>query len=152
MPTYAENRRARHDYRILETFEAGIALSGPEVKSVKSGRLSLQGSYVRLDRSGQAWLVGCHIALYPPAAEVQRHYDPVRERQLLLHSHQLKGLIGTLKQAGLTLVPLSVYTKGSLIKLELGVARGKKQHDKRAAIKKRELEREIRSRMGRSKF
>ncbi len=148
MPTYAVNRRASHDYRILQTLEAGIALSGPEVKSVRRGSLALKGAYVRIDPKGTAWLIGCHIAPYAPAAVVQRHYDPVRERQLLLQRNQLKGLTGTLKQAGLTLLPLSVYTKGSFIKLELGVAQGKRQHDKRAAIKKREIEREIRSRMG----
>ncbi len=148
MPTLATNRRARHDYHILQTMEAGVALSGPEVKSIKRGSISLAGSYIRIDRNGSAKLVGCHIAAYPPAAGMQRGYDPSRERQILLRRTQLNALIGTLKQSGLTFLPLSVYTKGSLIKLELGVARGKQQHDKRAAIKKREVEREIRSRLG----
>lgn len=148
MPTLATNRRAHHDYQILQSMEAGIALSGPEVKSVKKGSLSLAGSYVRIDRGGNAWLVGCHIAAYAPAAGNQRSYDPIRERQILLRRTQLNTLIGTLKQSGLTFLPLSVYTKGGLIKVELGIARGKEKHDKRAAIKKREIEREIRSRMG----
>ena len=149
MPTLAQNRRARHDYHILETFEAGIALSGPEVKAIKRGTISLHGAYARIDRGGNAWLVGCHIAPYPPAAGSQRDYQPTRERRLLLKRPQLNGLVGTLKQPGLTFLPISVYTKGSLIKVELGVGRGKKQFDKRAAIKRREIEREIRSRMGR---
>ncbi|MDD5109998.1 MAG: SsrA-binding protein SmpB [Patescibacteria group bacterium] len=148
MPTLAQNRHARHDYAILETLEAGIALTGPEVKSAKSGRITLQGSYVRVDRAGQAWLIGCHIAPYPPAGNLRQ--DPLRERRLLLRRPQLKSLVGTLKQPGLTFLPLSVYTKGSLIKLELAVARGKREYDKRATIKKREVEREIRSRMRRA--
>lgn len=148
MPTLATNRRARHDYHILQTMEAGIALSGPEVKSIKKGSVSLTGSYVRIDRGGNAWLVACHIAAYAPAAGNQKNYDPTRERQILLKRTQLNTLIGTLKQSSLTFLPLSVYTKGGLIKVELGIARGKQKHDKRAAIKKREVEREIRSKMG----
>lgn len=147
MPTLATNRRARHDYAILETLEAGIALTGPEVKSAKSGHITLQGAYVRVDRAVQAWLIGCHIAPYPPAG--MRQHDPLRERRLLLRRAQLKTLVGTLQQPGLTFLPLSVYTKGSLIKLELAVARGKREYDKRATIKKREVEREIRAKMGR---
>lgn len=149
MPAIAHNRRARHDYRILQTLEAGIALSGPEVKSVKGGHITLSNAYVRLDRLANAWLVGCHIAPYPPAAGQKTPYDPTRERRVLLKRAQLNSLVGAIKQPGLTIFPLSVYTKGSLIKLELGVGQGKKLHDKRAAIKKREIEREIRSRMGR---
>ena len=149
MPTLATNRRARHDYTILQTMEAGIALSGPEVKSVKAGHISLNEAYVRLDRAGNAWLVSAHISPYPPAASRQTQYNPIRERQLLLKRAQLNSLIGTVQQAGLTFLPLSVYTKGSLVKLELAVARGKRQYDKRAALKKRTVEREIRSAMGR---
>jgi len=149
MPTLASNRRARHDYQILETIEAGIVLSGAEVKSAKAGQITINHAYARVGRDGSAWLVGCHIAPYPPAAGNNIKYDATRERRLLLKRSQLRSLIGTLKQPGLTFLPLSVYTKGSFVKLEVGVGRGKRLHDKRATIKKREVEREIRSHLKR---
>ena len=140
MPTLAENRQARHDYHILETFEAGIVLTGPEVKSAKAGQVNLRGSYVTI-RNNAAWLINCHISPYKPAN--QQHYPPTRSRKLLLTKHEVDTLIGKAKTQGQTVVPLSVFSKRGLIKVEIGLVRGKKLHDKRAAIKKRESMRDI---------
>ncbi len=145
MPSLAQNRKARHDYEILETYEAGLVLSGAEVKSVKAGRVNLQGSFV-IPKGIELWLTGCHIAPYAPAAGTSPGYDPMRDRKLLLKHSELMHLAGKSRQAGLTLVPLSVYTAHRFVKLELALARGRKQHDKRAAIKRREIEREVRQR------
>ena len=142
MPTLAVNKRAKFDYEILEKLEAGLVLSGPEVKTVRKGSMNLLGSYVTINR-GAAWLMGAHIPRYPQAGP-QPGYDPDRTRKLLLHTREIKRLAGKLDQKGLTLVPISVYTKGSKIKLEFGLARGKKQFEKRETIKKRDVEREIR--------
>src|ERR1051325_2975739 len=122
MPQLALNKRARFDYEILEKFEAGVMLLGSEVKSVRAGRMSLLGSYVTINR-GAAWLLGAHIPRYPQAGP-QPGYDPDRTRKLLLHGREIKRLGGKLDQKGLTLVPISVYTKGPKIKLEFGLARG----------------------------
>ncbi len=143
MPTLAENRRARHDYEILEKFEAGLVLSGAEVKSVKLGRLNLQGSYV-LARGLELWLVGAQIAPYGPAGPQQSGYDPKSDRKLLLKRQQLGYLVGRLTQDRLTLVPLSAYTAHRFVKLEIGLARGRTRYDKRAAMRKREIDRSIR--------
>jgi len=137
---FASNPDARRNYTILETLEAGIALTGPEVKSIKHGDCSLRGSYATL-RSSELWLLNMHVGLYKPAAKVRQ--DPERSRRLLVHRKELDRLIGQIKADGLTLVPLSVYSKGGLVKVELGLGRGKKKHDKRADIKKRESNRNI---------
>ena len=142
MPTLAINKRANFDYEILEKFEAGVVLQGNEVKSVRGGRMSMLGAYVTISR-GAAWLTGAHIPRYPQAGK-QEGYDPDRMRKLLLHNRELKRLAGKLEQKGLTLVPISVYTKGPKIKLEFGLARGKRQFEKRETIKKRDTDREIR--------
>lgn len=142
MPTLAVNKRARFDYEILEKFEAGLVLEGNEVKSVRDNKMSLLGSYVTINR-GAAWLLGAHIARYPQAGK-QEGYDPDRTRKLLLHTREIKRLAGKLEQKGLTLVPISVYTKGAKIKLEFGLGRGKKQYEKRDSIKKKDLDREVR--------
>ncbi len=142
MPILKENKEAWFDYEILEEYEAGIALTGPEVKSAKHGDLSLRGSYVTL-RNNEAWLVNCHIAPYR-LATTGIEQNPARDRRLLLRKREINTLIGTLKSAGLTLIPLSVYAKSGLIKVRLGLGRGKRKYDKRAAIKKREAERKIR--------
>lgn len=142
MPTLAVNKKARHDYEILETVEAGLALLGHEVKSVRDGGMSLQGAYVSL-RGGAVWLIGAHIPKYKPAGPLEGH-DPDRTRQLLLHKREIGRLMGKLQQKGLTLVPISVYTCGSKIKVEVGLARGKKQFEKREQIKKRDLDRDVR--------
>lgn len=141
MPSLKENKQGRFDYEILEEFEAGIALTGPEVKSVKRGDVSLQGSFVSL-RGEELWLVHCHISPYRLATTVG-NVNPERERRLLLHRHEIRSLIGKLKSQGLTILPLSLYTKRGLIKVRLGLGRGRKKFDKRSQIKKRETERKI---------
>ncbi len=142
MPTLAKNKKGYFNYTILEKIEAGIVLRGAEVKSVKLGNCTLMGSYVSM-RGNELWLIGCHIARYQRASK-ESHEDPDREKKLLVKREDIKSLIGKMASAGLTLIPLSVYTKGSLIKVELGLARGKKKQDKRETIKKREVDRRIR--------
>lgn len=141
MPSLADNRHARHDYQILETFEVGIVLSGAEVKSAKAGQINLRGSYVTI-RDNAAWLINCHIAPYKPA-NLGTGYQPTRTRKLLLKRHEIDTLIGKSKAQGQTVIPLSVYNKRGLIKVEIALARGKKTHDKRETIKKREAKRSI---------
>jgi len=138
----AENRKAYHDYQILEKFEAGISLIGQEVKSIKSGRINLKGAYVVL-REGEVYLVGCRVPPYQPK-NAPSDYNPQRPRKLLLKKSEIKYLIGKVKQKGLTLVPLRVYTKRGKIKVEFAVAKGLKKVDKREKIKKREIDRKIR--------
>jgi SsrA-binding protein len=140
MATLSENKKAYFDYNILEKFEAGLALIGQEVKSIKTGRINLAGAYVVL-RRGEAFLVGCKIPPYQPK-NAPPNYDPERSRKLLLKKSELKHLIGKAQQKGLTFLPLKVYTTKGKIKLEFGVAQGKKKFDKRESIKKREFERE----------
>ena len=142
MPRLATNKLATANYTILETVEAGVVLSGAEVKSAKAGQVNLRGSYVSIDATGTVWLKGAHIAAYRPAGN-KTAYQADKDRRLLLHKKQIDSLRGKSQQVGLTILPLSVYTKGSLVKLELAIARGKRQFDKRASIKKRELSREI---------
>jgi len=134
------NRKARHDYFIIEAFEAGIVLTGTEVKSLRQGNANLQDSYAEL-RSGEVWLEGMHINPYEHGS-VNNH-EPRRRRKLLLQKKQIRKLLGGLKEKGLTLVPLSVYFKGPYAKVELALARGKKSYDKREAIAKRESDRNI---------
>lgn len=140
MPQYAFNRDAKHDYAVLETLEAGIALTGPEVKSIKSGNVSLKGSYATI-KGNDLWLINVHVGLYKPAAGVRQ--EPTRSRRLLVRRADIDRLIGKLRSEGLALVPLAVYGKRGLIKVELGLGRGKKAYDKRQSIKKREVERKI---------
>ncbi len=144
MPTFATNRDARHKFQILETMEAGISLTGPEVKSIKGGNTSLKGSYATI-RNSELWLINAHVGAYKPASQMK--HDPTRSRRLLVRRRDIDRLIGSLRSQGLTLVPLSIYDKQGLVKVELGLARGKKQFDKRASIKKREVERKIRRAM-----
>ena len=140
MPQYAYNRDAAHRYTILEKFEAGIALLGPEVKSVKAGNVSLKGSYATIKSDG-LWLVNAHIGAYKPAGSLKQ--EATRSRRLLVRRTELDRLIGTMHGQGATLVPLSMYGKRGLVKVELGLARGKKAYDKRADIKKRDVKRKI---------
>jgi len=142
MKVIVENKKAYFNYQILEKFEAGISLIGQEVKSIKSGRINLAGAYVVL-KNGQVYLVGCHIPPYQPK-NAPPDYNPERFRKLLLKKSEIKYLIGKVKQKGLTLVPLKVYTKRGKIKVEFGIAKGLKKVDKRELIKKREVERRIR--------
>jgi len=138
--TIIENKKAYFKYLILEKFEAGISLIGQEVKSIKSGRMNLAGSYVVL-KGEEVYLIGANIPPYQPK-NAPPDYNPERSRKLLLKKSEIKYLIGKVRQKGLTLVPLKVYTKRGKIKLEFGVAKGKKKFDKRELIKKREFERE----------
>lgn len=140
MPTLTTNKKAFHDYHILEKYEAGIVLSGQEVKSVKVGQINLKGSYIT-SHGDEIWLTNCHISPYKMAS--LKDYKPTRDRKLLLNKKEISSLIGKLQSKGLTVLPLSVYTKGSLVKIEIGVARGKKEYDKREIIKKRDSDRQI---------
>lgn len=135
------NKRAYFDYDILQTIEAGIELLGLETKAVKTGRIDCAGSFVIL-RNNEAWLVGATIPPYQ-TKNTPFSYDPQRSRRLLLHSREIKELIGSSQQKGLTIVPLKVYTKGLRVKILIGLARHKKKSDKRETIKRREAEREI---------
>lgn len=135
------NRRANYDYEILETIEAGLVLKGYEVKSAKNGHMSLKGAYVTI-KNNEAYLINAHISPYQPA-NAPKDYNPTCSRKLLLHKNQIKSLIGKLKQKGLTLVPIKVYTKRGIIKLQFGVGKGKKKIDKREKIKEREAGRRI---------
>ncbi len=140
------NRKARHDYIISETIEAGIVLNGGEVKSLRDGRANLKDSYGRIDQ-GEAFLLNAHISDYKPA-----HYlngDPNRRRKLLLHKKEIMRLMGKTKEQGLTLVPLRLYFKEGRVKVELALAKGKRTYDKRAAIREREMKRDVQRAMHR---
>lgn len=141
MPVLAINPRAKYDYEILETYEAGIVLAGYEVKSIKTGHIGLKGSYVTI-KNNEAFLINAQISPYQPK-NTPDDYEPSRSRKLLLHKSEIKSLIGRIKQKSLTLVPLLVYTKKGKIKLEFAVGKGKRKTDKREKIKKREAERTI---------
>lgn len=136
----ATNRRARHEYFILETYEAGLALHGSEIKSIRAGQISLAEAYVRIDGK-EAWLEDAHIAPYEQAS-IYNH-EPLRPRKLLLHSSEIRKLWNTVRQKGVTIIPLSVYLKNGRAKVEIAVAKGKKLYDKRAEIAKRDSNREI---------
>lgn len=138
--TIAENRKARHDYFIEEQFEAGLALQGWEVKSLRAGRANITDGYAVL-KGGEAWLVGANLSPLP-SASTHVQADPVRSRKLLLHRREINRLVGAVEREGYTLVPLSLYWKNGQAKLGLGLAKGKKQHDKRASIKERDWERQ----------
>lgn len=146
MKILAINKRAKFDYDLLETYEAGLALTGPEVKSAKAGSVQMKGSFLDV-RGDQLWLKNMHISKYPPAASAQKEYDPERDRTVLVHKRELKRLIGKRKMEGMTLVPVCLYVKHNLVKLEFAVARGKKKYEKREAIKKRDVERHLRETM-----
>ena len=138
----SENRRARFDYDIIDTYEAGIELKGFEVKSVTSGRGNLTGAYA-IVRGGEVWLLNMEIPPYQPA-NMPSDYDSTRTRRLLLKKEEIKVLTGKIKERGLTLIPLKLYSKNRRIKIALGLGKAKKKYDKRETIKKRETEREIR--------
>jgi SsrA-binding protein len=135
----ASNRRVRHDYHVLETFEAGVELTGTEVKSARQGKVQLKDSHVEV-RDGQAWLVGAHISPYSHGN--RQNHPPERDRRLLLRRRELDRLAGRTRTKGLTAVPLALYLKGNWIKLEVALAQGKKLYDKRQAAKQRILDRE----------
>jgi len=143
----ASNRRARHNFDILETYEAGLVLLGTEVKALRDGRADLKESYARVE-GNEAWLIGCHISPY--AQGNRANHDPLRPRKLLLHRGEISRLLGRVMEKGLTVVPLSLYFKGGRVKVELGLARGRKTLDKRQVIRereeRREMDREVRAR------
>lgn len=136
----ATNRRARYEYEILDTLEAGLVLLGPEVKSLRAGRANLADSYASISR-GELVLRKLHISPYEPATRANA--EPMRERKLLVHRKQISKLTGQLAERGLTLIPLSLYFKNGRAKVELGLARGKRRYDKRQALRKQQDEREI---------
>lgn len=148
MPSLAVNKRAFHDYQILEKFEAGLVLTGQETKSARQGHISLKGSFVTVTVGGEkarpeAWLLNAHISPYKPAGDL-KGYEPTRSRKLLMHRREIDYLIGKKQQGGLTLIPLSLYTAKSKIKVEVALCKGKKQYDKREDMRKRESDRAIR--------
>jgi SsrA-binding protein len=142
MAVLAINKKAHFDYEFLEKFEAGIVLTGQEVKSIRQGQASLDGSFVVFDRKGEAYLTNAQIPPFKFAGPLP-NYNSKRSRKLLLRRKELNHLIGKLQQSGLTLIPISLYTKNSKIKLEFALARGKKKADKRRIIKEREVKRDI---------
>ena len=138
----AENRKARHDYHILDTWEAGVVLLGTEVKAIREGHVNLRDSYARADR-GEVWMLNVHVSPYSHTGSA--HHDEKRQRKLLLHNHEIRKIIGRVAEKGLTLVPLEMYFKKGRVKVLLGLAKGKQEHDKRETIRRREVDRETRS-------
>jgi SsrA-binding protein len=136
----ASNRKAYHNFEILDTYEAGLVLRGTEVKALRDGRADLKESYARIERE-EAWLLGCHISPY--AQGNRANHDPLRPRKLLLHRGEISRLLGKIMEKGLTLVPLRLYFKEGRVKVELGLARGRKTLDKRQVIREREERREM---------
>lgn len=140
------NRKARHDFTILETYEAGIVLKGPEVKSLRQGSANLSEGYASVV-NGEVWLVGAHISPYEHGSDA--NVDPTRRRKLLLHKKEIRKISGQIRDRSLTLVPLKLYFRGGNAKVQIGLARGKKQYDKRHDIAKRDAERAIRRKLAR---
>ena len=140
--TFAENRKARHEYETLESFEGGLVLQGQEVKSIREGGAKVDSAYVRILR-GELWLVGAHIRPYSKSSKLLE-YHPDRDRKILVRRKELEHLAGKTQEKGLTLVPFSLYPHGRQIKLSFGLCRGRKAHDKREKIKSRDLDRTIR--------
>lgn len=141
----ARNKKAFFNYEIVEKMEAGIVLQGSEVKSIRNGKVAIHEAYARV-KNGEVWVIGMDVSLYPQAGPHNNH-EPRAMRKLLLHKQEIKRLIGKTKEKGLTLVPLALYFKNGLAKLQIGLARGKKQYDKRETIKNREADRDLRRRM-----
>jgi SsrA-binding protein len=138
--TVALNRRARHDYAVEQTLEAGIVLTGTEIKSIRAGRANLAEAYARIEH-GEAWLIGAHIAPYEQGN--RNNHEPTRTRKLLLHRDEIAELIGRVQSKGFTLVPLRLYIRDGKAKLEIGIAKGKKTHDKRRTIAERDARRDL---------
>lgn len=140
LKTIADNRKARHDYFILESYEAGIELTGTEVKSIRDGGLNLKDSWISID-NGELFIKQMHISPYEKGNIFNK--DPLRTRKLLMHKREIMKLLGQVKQDGSTLIPISVYFKGSRVKVQVGLCKGKKQHDKRDAMAQRDAKRTI---------
>ena len=138
----ADNRKAFHDSHVLETWEAGVALLGTEVKAIREGRVNLRDSYARLD-NGEAWLLNVHISPYSHAG--YDHPDEKRQRKLLLHKHEINQIMGRSRERGFTVVPLQMYFKNGRVKVSLALVKGKQEHDKRETIRRREVDRETRA-------
>ncbi len=139
--TLAKNRKARFEYEIQNTMEVGIVLKGTEVKSIRAGQINLTESFCRVDDHLQVYLLNAHVSQYD-FGNIHNH-DPLRPRRLLLHRSEIRRLYGQVKEQGLTLIPIKIYLKGGIIKMELALGRGKKMHDKRQTIKKRDAERDL---------
>jgi SsrA-binding protein len=140
--TIAENRKARHDYHILDSWEAGVALLGTEVKSIREGRVNLRDSYARID-NGEVWMMNVHISPYSHRGSAA--HEELRQRKLLLHRDEIRKMVGKVAEKGLTLVPLELYFKNGRVKVQLGLAKGKQAHDKRETLRRREVDRETRA-------
>ena len=138
----AENRKARHDFHILDTWETGVALLGTEVKAIREGRVNLRDSYARVD-GGEVWMLKVHISPYSHRGYAQ--HAELRQRKLLLHRHEIRKLVGQTAEKGLTLVPLEMYFKDGRVKVRLALAKGKRAYDKRETIRRREVDRETRA-------
>jgi SsrA-binding protein len=136
----ATNRKAYHDYSIDQEYEAGIALTGTEIKSVRAGQVNLRDSYVQI-RGGDAWLIGAHISAYDPAS--RENHEPRRDRRLLLHKREIARLFSHVQEKGFTIVPLRLYLKGNKAKVEIALAKGKRTYDKRDAIAERDADRQV---------
>lgn len=136
----AQNRKARHDYFLLESLEAGIVLQGSEIKSIRSNQVSIKEAYVKIDGQ-EAWLINAHIAPYDPASS--ENHDPKRDRKLLLNKKEIAKLWDQVRQKGVTIVPTSIYLKKGRAKVEIAIAKGKQKHDKRQALAKKDAQREI---------
>ena len=140
--TIAENRKARHDYHVIETWEAGVSLLGTEVKSIREGRVNLRDSYARVD-NGEIWMLNVHISPYSHRGSAE--HQELRQRKLLLHRDEIRKMVGKVAEKGLTLVPLELYFKKGRVKVLLGLAKGKQAHDKRETLRRREVDRETRA-------
>jgi SsrA-binding protein len=138
----AENRKAHHDYHLLETFEAGMALAGTEVKAIREGRVNLRDSFARVD-GGEVYVHNVHIGAY--SSRGYADHEPLRPRKLLLHRHEIRKLVGKTTEKGMTLVPVRMYFKNGRVKLAISLAKGKKDYDRRETIKRREIDRETRA-------
>jgi len=138
----ADNRKARHDYHVLETWEAGLALLGTEVKAIREGRVNLRDSYGRVE-DGEVWLYGVHISPYSHRGYAE--HEPLRRRKLLLHKQEIRKLIEKTAERGMTIVPLRLYFKNGRVKMAIGLAKGKKEYDRRETIRRRETDRETRA-------
>lgn len=138
----ADNRKARHDYHLYETFEAGVALLGTEVKAIREGRVNLKDSYGRIEK-GEVFLCNLHISPYSHRGYAE--HAPLRRRRLLLHRYEIRKLVGKTQERGFTLVPVRLYFKGGRVKVAVSLAKGKKTHDKRETIRRREIDRETRA-------
>ncbi len=150
MPNLAVNKQAKSDYDFVEKLEGGLALSGAEVKSTREGNIKLQGSFLSVENN-ELWLKNAHIGRYKPAG-VQEEYDPTRSRKVLVHKKELRKIRQKKQAEGLTIVPIRVYTKGGLIKLEFAISRGKKKYEKRESIKKRDVEKRMKEEMKKRRF